>query len=563
MAAGCARPEDVQNVRMRMLLLSAAFVTLAAAQQGERPAAPPVERGLESLLTVARPLDAELTELAALRASLTAAVTDEEKQDLRVRIEAQRERVEQLRGHFRDIVGGAEAAGYEQAEPEKKTAQEQIGELLEPLLGELREAGAVPRETDALRKELEFWEERRERSAAVIARIDRLTPLVEDEAILAELAAVRRLWNDRLADATGQIGVLRVRLDELDERRRPMWETVSGATARFFRSRGLNLLLAAAAAVAGFFVTTRIYRSFRKVSPIHRRKDTLTARLTDMLAMAVAVLVSMVAVLLVLYARGDWLLLTVAIIILIGLAWAGKTALPPYLEQIRMILNLGPVREGERLILRDLPWRVESLGFLSLLVNPNLQGGELRVPIRDLLGMVSRAPHDNEPWFPTMPDEWVLLDDGTYGKTVTQTPENVVLLKIGGSRKTYPTSEFLERSPENLSHGFRITTSFGIDYAHQAGAVDEIPEILARQLTERLVTDFGRDAVRSVQVEFSSAGASSLDYEILADFDGSLASRLGPIRRRIQQCMVRACNEHGWIIPFTQVTIHQAPGAAE
>lgn len=560
-AMGCAARGDVQNILMRIMLILAACAAVAAAQGADGPTAPPAERSLTSLRTVVEPLVRSLNDLDTLRDQLAAAADEDEKQELRNKIAAERERIDTLRGHFRDIVGGAEAAGYDQTEPEKKTAKEQVGELLEPLLGEMREATSLPREMDDLRDKLEFWQDRKQRSEAVIERIDLIASVAKDETLLDELTATRRVWTDRLNDAIGQIGVLKVRLDELESRKKPMWETVSGVAADFFRSRGLNLLIAIIAAVAGFILTARLYRSIRKVSPVHRGKASLTTRISDMLATAVAALVAALAVLLVFYARGDWLLLTLAVILLVGVAWAGKTALPPYLQQIRMILNLGSVREGERLILRDLPWRVDTLGFFTRLSNPNLQGGELRIPIRDLMDKSSREPDPHEPWFPTEPDDWVVLADGTYGKTVTQTPENVVVLQLGGSRKSYSTTAFLDQTPENLSHGFRISTAFGIDYEHQAEAVDKVPEILRRMLTERLVGDFGRDAVRSVQVEFANAGASSLDYAILADFDGSVASRLNPLRRRIQQCMVTACNEHGWGIPFTQITVHQAADA--
>jgi hypothetical protein len=65
--------------------------------------------------------------------------------------------------------------------------------------------------------------------------------------------------------------------------------------------------------------------------------------------------------------------------------------------------------------------------------------------------------------------------------------------------------------------------------------------------------------VRSIKVEFQSAGTSSLDYVVLADFDGSLGSRYNFIKRRIQSICVDVCNDNGWVIPFTQITVHQAP----
>lgn len=172
--------------------------------------------------------------------------------------------------------------------------------------------------------------------------------------------------------------------------------------------------------------------------------------------------------------------------------------------------------------------------------------------------MTSREQDPKEPWFPTDPDDWAILSDGTYGKVITQTPEQVVFLRLGGSMKTFPTADFLAQSPEKISHGFRISCTFGIDYKHQADASGSIPATFEKLITSRLVGDFGRDAVRSVKVEFTAAAASSLDYEIIADFDGSLAPRHRALMRCIQSICLDACNANGWVIPFTQITVHQA-----
>ncbi len=134
----------------------------------------------------------------------------------------------------------------------------------------------------------------------------------------------------------------------------------------------------------------------------------------------------------------------------------------------------------------------------------------------------------------------------------------MVVLRLGGATKTYPTADYLSLSPQNLSHGFRVTSTFGIDYAHQAECTTSIPDIFTKALTTAFLKEFGRDAVRSIKAEFASASASSLDYEILADFDGSVAQKYNPIKRRIQSVCVDVCNENGWNIPFTQITVHQA-----
>lgn len=517
------------------------------------------ERNRNSLKTIAEPLSAALGEVKRLQAEQKAAGTEDARQELQRRIDAERARITQLRENIRDIVGGSEAAEYTNTAAAGTSIQEQISELVQPLLGEIREATAEPRELDALKKSLGKWQERKRKAETVLLRIDQLASGEEDKVLAAELKSARELWQSREAEALSQMAVAKVQIDERESARKSLWERLSTGFGGFFRSRGMNLLLAILAGAASFIAMRKGYSWLRRVSPIHRsRPRGFSGRLTDMMALAVAVLATLLAVIIVFYMRGDWLLLTLVVFFLVGVAWAGKTALPPYLEQIRMLLNLGSVREGERVVYNGLPWKVSSLGFFSTFTNTGLQGGMMRMPIRDVMGMISRPLAPKEVWFPTEADDWVILSDGTFGKTVTQTPDQVVLLQLGGSLKTYPTADFLKLAPENLSHGFRLSISFGIDYRHRADCTTTIPGILSDALTMGLMKEYGRDAVHSVQVEFAAASASSLDYTLLADFDGSLAHRYKALQRKIQAICVDTCNANGWGIPFPQLTLHQA-----
>ncbi len=534
-------------------LLSVGSLT---AEEQEAPAA---ERSVESLKTIAEPLSTALSELKKLQGELNDAGSEDAKAETQIRIDTERERVRTLRDNFRDILGGSEAAEYEGEAPEGAGIQEQISELVQPVLGEIREATSEPRELDKLRKSLGSWEERKRKTDTVLGRIDALISKGGGETLLSELKSARDLWASRQAEAISQIAVLKVQIDERTRERRSLWEILSTGFSGFFRSRGMNLLIAILAAVGGFIAMRKAYAWLRCISPLHRKgTENFTGRLADVLAMAGAVLVALFAIIAVFYLRGDWLLLTLVVIFLIGVAWAGKTTIPPYLEQIRMILNLGSVREGERVVYNGLPWKVASLGFYTTFTNPNLQGGLLRIPIRDIMAMVSRPITPREVWFPTEADDWVILSDGTFGKSITQTPDQVVVLQLGCSLKTYPTADFLRLAPENLSHGFRLSVRFGIDYRHRAEATTSIPEIFQQALTDTLLKEHGREAVRSINVEFASASSSSLDYMILADFGGTLAHRYKALEREIQALCVDVCNERGWGIPFNQITIHKA-----
>ena len=518
-----------------------------------------VDRNLLSLNAITESLAASREDLNRLLEEARLSQSEEAKKEVELRITAARERLAQYRGQFRDIVGGVESSAFEVEEEIEVTLQEQFSELLEPLVGALREPTSRLRETEGMRDSLEKWSDRSQKSARVLARIDDLAKAVADPQVKSELEAARRVWADRQTEAAGQSRILGLRIAEREMTTPSLWESFSRMFSEFWKNRGLNLLIALIVAVVGFMAVRRGYQWLRSTRWFrHNEKVTLTGRVSDLLSVVVAVLVATVAVLLVFYLRGDWLLLTLVAVLLIGAAWAGKTALPPYVEQIRMLLNMGVVREGERVVYQELPWKVKSLGFFTTFSNPDLEGGELRIPLLSVMKMISREADPKEPWFPSRKDDWVILTEGTYGKVVRQTPEQVTLVKLGGSLITYPTVEFLALMPENLSHGFRVTSVFGIDYGHQSIATDEVVEILTEALFEKLTNDYGKDGVRSVKVEFQSAGASSLNYAVLADFGGDLASRYRQLERKVQQLCVEVCNEQDWVIPFPQLTLHQS-----
>jgi uncharacterized protein YPO0396 len=190
------------------------LILLLCAQAGSLLAQEPAVAGdgntrtVASLQSVVEPLGAAINELEKLRKESEQAASAEAKQDIQGRIDAERERVRKLRDNFRDILGGAQAAEYEGSSPSNVNLQEQIGELIQPILGELREATSAPRELDALRKSLDLWTERKSKADIVVARIDELSKTIKDEALTSELESARRLWTGRQAEAAGQIGVI-------------------------------------------------------------------------------------------------------------------------------------------------------------------------------------------------------------------------------------------------------------------------------------------------------------------------------------------------------------------
>jgi small-conductance mechanosensitive channel len=326
----------------------------------------------------------------------------------------------------------------------------------------------------------------------------------------------------------------------------------------FFRSRGRNFILACAAFAAFWLAFHRLYRWVKSSGWFQRKRRRFSLRLFDVIYKALTILGAVFIFLLVLYLFKDWVLLTLAILFLLGLAWTSKQTLPHFVREVTLLLNLGAVREGERVIYNGIPWLVRSLNFYTRLVNPELEGGDIRLPLRDFHNLRSRSFDASEPWFPTRLNDWVLMDEQTLGKVVLQTPEIVRLVLLGGSRKTFSTSDFLAQSPHVLSTGFRLGVTFGIDYQHQAIITAKIPTLINSALHEALDDAGYKTHLANLSVEFAEAGASSLDIEVLADFSGAAAPQYFVLRRAIQRICVDACNANGWVIPFTQLTLHVA-----
>jgi hypothetical protein len=330
----------------------------------------------------------------------------------------------------------------------------------------------------------------------------------------------------------------------------------------FFRSRGRNLAVALLALAACWAFMRLLHAGIRKA--IHqRRKRDIVERVFDLSYMLATVLLSLLTFLFVLYAVGDWVLLSLASLFLFGLVWASKTALPRVWRQAILLLNLGAVREGERILYKGVPYRVDRLGVQTYVSNPDLTGGILRLPLAVVAELQSRPFAADEPWFPTRKGDWVLMEDGTHARIIQQTPELVTLVRLGNARTSFRSEDFFSTPPTILSTGFRIALTFGIDYQHQAIVTDTAPRVL-RESIQAGIEDSGEAMLLlHLEVEFLEAGASSLDLAVLADFAGDAAPNYMRLRRRIAKLCVDTCNERNWVIPFMQVTMHMAKPEAQ
>lgn len=482
-------------------------------------------------------------------------------EELEGEIKAVSAQISQLEFDFESIATGMDVELYLSPPQRQSGLMTELEDLIRPLLEEIRSATEGPRQLEALRSNSASLAEQEETVLKALASIKAEIQSMDRASypgLLVALEESRLTWEARLSEVTNRRTVVEYQLRGLEEDRTPIVESVQEVVRSFVRTRGFNLASAIGAFCLVFFGLRGLYRLVQRVFPERGSKRAMHRRLIEVVVHVMAGIVALASCLLVLSAAGDWVLLGLVILSMLGVAWAGKLAIPRYLAEIRILLNLGPVRESEQVTYHGLPYKIARLGMSTHLRNPALENGQIRLPVRDLIDMRSRPVTEGELWFPCRLNDYVQLSDGCWGKISRLTQEMVRVVTKGGSEVTYPTQDFLALAPKNISKGFRVSETFGIDYAYQAIATKEVPEKMRQALQLGLAQVVDPGSIEKVQVEFESAGASSLDYAVLANFDGAAAKHIEELTRAIQSILVELCNTEGWTIPFAQLVVHRA-----
>jgi hypothetical protein len=494
---------------------------------------------------------------------------DQKEQELQlVKTEGQKARVlkelTELNTHltaltrdFQQIATGINLEAYTAKPKQSFDWREELQEVLGPIVKELQNMTARPREIERLRGEVGYCEKQIATARRAILNVQKLILETQDQELRNRLEGVEKDWKQKEQQISSQLAVVQYQLGEKLKEQRPFLESFQDLMKSFFKSRGRNFILALAAFVLVLFLFRLLHRFVYRWSPLGGSGERgFYARLSNLLFQVVTFVGATGASVLVLYVSGDWVLLSFAVLFLLGMIWTARQTLPRFWTQAKFLLNLGTVRENERIVYHGIPWIVQSLNFNTQLLNPQLKGGMLRLPLQELMGLRSRPYDPEEPWFPCKENDWVILADGTLGRVVLQSPEMVELRLVGGSRKTYPTADFLKQNPNNISKGFRLSTTLRLDYRHQAESTREIPERLKQVAWRELKQEeFAKD-ILNFRVEFKEARSSSLDLAILVDCAGKAAKYYDQLTRIIPRVAVEACNKYGWLIPFSQITIH-------
>lgn len=504
-----------------------------------------------------------LKDIRTINKQLADSASDNEKQNLKAELDKLESDLRAITRNFENIAAGVDITSLRSESAEAFSFQHELMALLKPAIDEMKEMTAHVRQKSDLREKITHYEERLPIMERALENVQRLSGQSKDAAISQALDVTAENWLRQRSFMVSELQAAQLQLEELEAAEVSLGEASQSYLKSFFQQRGLYLTVAVLVVFAILLLSRLSYRAMQRYLPGFRKHHrSFRVRLAELIHRVVTVILVVLGPMIVFYAVEDWVLFSLSLLLLLGILWTLRQALPRYLHQIQTFLNIGAVREGERLLMDDLPWQVREINVFCTLVNPTAELTQ-RVPIDALVDLKSRPARHDEPWFPCKRGDWVILGDGVRGKVVGISPELVQLVERGGSQLTYQTGDFLAKSPRNLGTNFRIKELIGISYKLQRQATNEIPSTLQTYIQGRIEKEGYAERLLNLRVEFAQANSSSLDLAVIADFEGEIGDLYNRLRRAIQRWCVDACSEYEWEIPFPQMTLHGTAIRAE
>lgn len=505
--------------------------TVATPAKVESAAPPDKKDTLRALLQTRDGIRAALDEQ---RKKIPTATGDSAKQEIQQQIDILDRRRQEVERDFTVLVTGLQSTSASSS-PTQKAAppsiQDEMSHLLTPIFADLRTLTQKSRAFQELEEELIRLREREEQEKRAVAEIDKLLAEVKatktpDAALRTALSDTRKSFQGRLDEVTSRSAALQHQLGEMKITGASFWKDLGLQLKRFVFIRGTNILLAIVVFMVVFFGLRTAYSYFMKIIALRKyQRLSFMLRVLDVAHEGGSLILGLSAALLVLYARGDWLLGGLSLLALAGLLMTAKTGIMRHLEQLQFLLNLGQVREGERVIIAGIPWRVGTIYMFTQLANPAMPGAILRLPLQTLAGMTSRPSKLGEAWFPCEIGSWILLTGNTLAQVADITPEQVVIDYQGGLKRCIPMATFLVMETATLSGGFSRSISLDLNVGHDPVEPADFTKQADKVIRESLLRTIKPEELRDLKVELVDCQGSSNTYQVTALFAGSLAAQ--------------------------------------
>ena len=481
-----------------------------------------------------------------------------EQNRLETEIDHLQQTIAELEESFIEVVSSSNLDIFKEKPVQEFSWNNELKIVFQPIITELQKLTDKPRQIEALQKRKISLGDKLKIAKTITNNLEELAEGEKDKSLLKYLDKNKEHWQEEINILSANLSVINQQLKQKSNQKKSFSESVGSVFNLFFKTRGRNFFLASVI-TALFWLLVRFANSIavKLILKAHLKNTRFVLKIAQIINIVVLFLGMILVFLLSLYILNDWLLLILAILISIGLLWSIKSALPSCWHQTLLLINSGTVKEEQRVLYKGIPYKVKKINFYSILINPALDGGVIKLPLNDLLNMRSRKACTDEPWYPTKKNDWILIaEKNLFGKVLLQTPEVTQIELLGNSVLSIPSEKFYSLSPVNLSVGFRLSTSFGLDYKQQDKITTEIPEIFRKELEAVFDAEIPEGLTKDIGVIFDETAASSLKLLVFVDFYGKAAPRYEYLKRQINTTCVDICNKYNYKIPFEQLTVH-------
>jgi len=516
----------------------------------------PHQVSLDSLRALLELRSAKRADLKALRRAVARPDDERDAAQLAVEIEAMKNQIAEINAQIGALATGVGGDEFDLDAGLKLDLKAEAEQLLQPFVMILRSLTEQARQIENLRRELTIARNHRSIAQRAIKQMEPLIAENTDPVLGQELERIHLQWSERLATVDDLIAATERQLAARESTTSTAVNSANQFVRTFVRDRGLNLLYGGAVFFATLLTLRFVSRRLGAYRAARRARKNFATRVITLVYTVGSFILAMFALIVTFNLLNDWLLVGVTAVFVVALVWIGIRMLPTLIEQITLYLNLGAVQEGERIFLDGIPWLVRKLDFYCDLINPELEGGEFSVPIREMIGHHSRPIAPREPWFPTRKGDFVRIEQG-LAEVLLQTPGLVEVRIEGGIHMTFTAAEFYTMAPQNLSRGSRAEVVFGISYKHQAIATGEVRDKLRAFVREGLRAVLRDEQVIRVDVELCRAADSAIEYGVEVDMTGDAAVHYDTVEWLLTRLCVDACNQFGWEIPFPQLVVHR------
>jgi predicted nucleic acid-binding Zn-ribbon protein len=344
-------------------------------------------RMLMSIIDLKKNLETRIKEK---KVALKKSTSDAEQVDLKDELEKLDRQLSQANSDFERTATGIDISLFDEKEDVPFNWKDELISLIKPGIVELKHLTVKARYKSQLQEELASYQNLHPMSKQAFENLNNMISKTKDKIVKKSLKRLVPEWKSVESQISNRMEIIQMELDKIETEKESLMEAMQQSVKNFFKTRGLFLIIAIIACAGLVMLLRLLYLTLMKVLPDYSTQyRPFHIRVIDLLFKIVTLILSLIILVLVFYIFEDWVLLSLSLIVLLGLGWTVKSTLPKYWAQSRLMLNIGAVREGERIILDGIPWLVKNISMFSKLENPDL-GIKLRVPIEVLMDKSSR-----------------------------------------------------------------------------------------------------------------------------------------------------------------------------